>query len=278
MVAGMAFAFCFYRMHHGHGHLNLIWCFWIPLSFVAIERGSPGPRGRGRGVGGIVVLQALATWYQRVDPVADLLSCCGSSRWSGGRCHRRVCDARGGRPCWPHSALIWPFARRYFICTTESPAYAAGRPPISSLARCRPRIRSRGQWLLGARIKAEMDLGELTVYPDGFRWSSRHWSDRVAANRRCRPAPQPILHCPLAVVAAVLALGPLGERWRRIVRLEPLVRSRMCRLSLFRIPPDTQSSSNLALAVLAASACAASHRRFGVAGRMLSLWRRVAPD
>src|SRR5919106_354339 len=38
MTAGMAYTFCFYRMHHGHGHLNLIWSFWIPLSFIAIER------------------------------------------------------------------------------------------------------------------------------------------------------------------------------------------------------------------------------------------------
>jgi hypothetical protein len=27
MTAALAFTFCFFRMHHGHGHLNLIWCF-----------------------------------------------------------------------------------------------------------------------------------------------------------------------------------------------------------------------------------------------------------
>src|SRR5439155_22299545 len=38
IVAGLAFAFCFFRMHHGHGHLHMIWSFWIPLSLVAMER------------------------------------------------------------------------------------------------------------------------------------------------------------------------------------------------------------------------------------------------
>jgi hypothetical protein len=42
-TAALAFTFCFFRMHHGHGHLNLIWCFWIPLSFVAIDRWAERP-------------------------------------------------------------------------------------------------------------------------------------------------------------------------------------------------------------------------------------------
>src|SRR2546425_8101745 len=64
-VAGMAFTFCFYRMHHGHGHLNLIWCFWIPLSFVAIERWVARPTWTRLAVWvAIVVLQALSAWYQ----------------------------------------------------------------------------------------------------------------------------------------------------------------------------------------------------------------------
>ena len=42
-TAALAFTFCFFRMHHGHGHLNLIWCFWIPLSFVAMDRWAERP-------------------------------------------------------------------------------------------------------------------------------------------------------------------------------------------------------------------------------------------
>src|SRR4051794_1181490 len=58
LAAGMMFTFCFFRMHHGHGHLNLIWCFWIPLSFVAMERWAAKPTWTRLGTWvAIVVLQ-----------------------------------------------------------------------------------------------------------------------------------------------------------------------------------------------------------------------------
>src|SRR5436190_5212144 len=64
LVAGMAFTFCFFRFHHGHGHLNLIWCFWIPLSLIAIDRWVARPTWTRLLVFvAIVVLQGLASWY-----------------------------------------------------------------------------------------------------------------------------------------------------------------------------------------------------------------------
>src|SRR3954463_8568504 len=67
MTAALAFTFCFFRMHHGHGHLNLIWCFWIPLSFVAMDRWTERPTWARLTVWTtIIVLQALAAWYQAV--------------------------------------------------------------------------------------------------------------------------------------------------------------------------------------------------------------------
>src|SRR5882672_11476395 len=75
MTAALAFTFCFFRMHHGHGHLNLIWCFWIPLSFIAIERWVERPTWTRIGMlTAVIVLQALAAWYQAVlIAVADLI-------------------------------------------------------------------------------------------------------------------------------------------------------------------------------------------------------------
>jgi hypothetical protein len=54
-------------MHIVHGHLNLIWCFWIPLSVIAIDRcgGAPGWFRLGIWTP-ILVLRALAAWYQAV--------------------------------------------------------------------------------------------------------------------------------------------------------------------------------------------------------------------
>src|SRR5260370_26143555 len=67
MSAAMAYTFCFFRMHHGHGHLNLIWSFWIPLSVVAMERWIIRPTWtKLAALIAVVVLQALAAWYQAV--------------------------------------------------------------------------------------------------------------------------------------------------------------------------------------------------------------------
>ena len=67
MTAALAFTFCFFRMHHGHGHLNLIWCFWIPLSFVAMDRWTERPTWTRLAAWiAVIVLQALAAWYQAV--------------------------------------------------------------------------------------------------------------------------------------------------------------------------------------------------------------------
>src|SRR3954465_3183189 len=75
MTAALAYTFCFFRMHHGHGHLNLIWCFWIPLSFLAMDRWTTRPTWTRIGLlTAAIVLQALAAWYQAVlIAVADLI-------------------------------------------------------------------------------------------------------------------------------------------------------------------------------------------------------------
>src|SRR5471030_564239 len=75
MTAALASAFCFFRMHHGHGHLNLIWSFWIPLSFIAMDRWVARLTWtRLSALVVIVVLQSLASWYEGVlIAVADAL-------------------------------------------------------------------------------------------------------------------------------------------------------------------------------------------------------------
>src|ERR1700681_1383347 len=54
-------------MHQGHGHLHVIWGFWIPLSLIALDRWVAEPSWRRvAALGAIVVLQALGSWYQAV--------------------------------------------------------------------------------------------------------------------------------------------------------------------------------------------------------------------
>src|SRR5919201_3339333 len=64
LVAGMAFAFCFVPMHHVHGHLHLVWTFWIPLSLLALDDWYREPTWR-RILWLFVCVswQALTSWY-----------------------------------------------------------------------------------------------------------------------------------------------------------------------------------------------------------------------
>jgi hypothetical protein len=283
LVAGMMFAFCFFRMHHGHGHLNLIWCFWIPLSFVAMDRWAAKPTWTRLATWvAIVVLQALAAWYQAVlITVADLLFLLWLVTVERRRIPLRVFLMHGAAGVAVAFALIWPFARHYFILHAEPPSYAAEQsadlvgwlvPPENTFA---------GQWLLAHGVKEQWGQwsprwiwGELTVYLGwvalilGCAGGLVALRSRDAALRRSR------FFIMFGVVAALLALGPSAREvqagsfgWTSLFGLV----SHVPGPSLFRIPARYTELINLALAVLAAVACTALHRRFGIAGRVVSV-------
>ena len=71
--AGLVYAFCFFRMHHAHGHLQMLWTWALPLIPLAIARWVEHPSlVRAAVVAALVVLQALSSWYLAV--FAALLS------------------------------------------------------------------------------------------------------------------------------------------------------------------------------------------------------------
>jgi hypothetical protein len=279
LAAGMMGAFCFYRMHHGHGHLNLLWGFWIPLSFVAMERWTAKPTWTRLAVWtGTVVLQALAAWYQAVlIAVADLLFLLWLFAVERRRMPLRTFLRHGVAGLLVAFAVVWPFARPYFILHQEPPSYSAGAsadlvgwlvPPENTFA---------GQWLLARGVKGPWGprwiWGELTVYlgwvalilgAAGAVVSLRSSDENLRRSR---------FYIALGIFAAVLALGPSAREvasgtygWSPFGLL-----SHVPGFSLFRIPARYTQFLNLALAVLAAVACAALHRRFGVAGRIVSV-------
>src|SRR5262245_45995942 len=163
----MMCAFCFYRMHHGHGHLNLIWGFWIPLSFVAMARWAAKPTWPRLAVWvAIVVLQALAAWYEAVMiTLADLLFLLWLFAVERRRIPLRVFLTHGAAAVLAAFALVWPFARHYLMLNQEPPSYAAANsadlvgwfvPPENTFA---------GQWLLAHGVKGPRWIwGELTGY------------------------------------------------------------------------------------------------------------------
>jgi hypothetical protein len=63
-AAGLVYGFCFFRMHHAHGHLQLLWTWALPLVPLALERWVERPSiSRALLAAGLVLIQALAGWY-----------------------------------------------------------------------------------------------------------------------------------------------------------------------------------------------------------------------
>jgi hypothetical protein len=168
---------------------------------------------------------------------------------------------------------VWPFARHYFILHQEPPSYAAGSaadlvgwfvPPENTFA---------GQWLLAHGIKGPRYIwGELTVYLGWITLVLAAAGAVVALGSRDASLRRMRVFIVLGAMAAVLALGPSpAEVTSGSYGWSPFgLLSHVPGLSLFRIPARYTELINIALALLAATACAASHRRFGVAARLAS--------
>ena len=66
-VAGCVYAFCFFRMHHAHGHIQLLWTWMLPLVPVAADAWLERPTAaRATAVTALVLAAALTTWYLAV--------------------------------------------------------------------------------------------------------------------------------------------------------------------------------------------------------------------
>ena len=72
--AGLVYAFCFFRMHHAHGHVQMLWTWALPLALLVADRWVERPTvGRTATVTALVVIQALSGWYLAVDVALLLL-------------------------------------------------------------------------------------------------------------------------------------------------------------------------------------------------------------
>jgi hypothetical protein len=263
-------------MHHGHGHLNLIWCFWIPLSFVAMDRWTERPTWTRLWIWtALIILQALAAWYQAIlIVVADavFLAWLFVVERRTPRLSRLVLQGLAG--AFVAVALIWPFARYYFILHAEPPSYTSAVSADLAGWFVPPENTWMGQWLLAHQIKGPRWIwGEITVYLGWITVALASAGAIISLRghdvllRRAR------FFVVLAVVAALLALGPFrGEVASGSFGWSPFgILAHVPGFSLFRIPARYTELVNLALAVLAAVACARLHRRFGLAGRAMTI-------
>jgi hypothetical protein len=131
-----------------------------------------------------------------------------------------------------------------------------------------------GQWLLAHQVKGPRWIwGELTVYLGWVTVALASVGAVISVRGGDALARRARFFIVLGVLAAILALGPFpGEVASGSFGWSPFgLLAHIPGLSLFRIPARYTELLNLALAVLAATACAALHRRFGAAGRALTI-------
>ena len=169
-VGGLAYAFCFYRMLHGHAHLQLLWTCWLPLSLLSLERWWRQPSWARLGqLWVVVLLQVLTSWYLAVMVLlADALFAVWLFVWLRPTPdRRRLMSLQLAAALGAGAALVWPIAQRYTFLVGlngQGPAEAlggsiAGRdlvtPPLNTWL---------GQWLAHHSSLAPPDLGRKTLF------------------------------------------------------------------------------------------------------------------
>ena len=164
MVAGIVYAFCFFRMHHAHGHVQLLWTWALPLIPLAMEGWFRRPTaGRTALLTCLVLVQALTTWYLAV--FAALLSLVTFTLLV--RDHR-LSGAHLGRGAvaiaCAAAVLAW-FARPYFALQTPGVSEAFESSADLAAYVLPPENTWLGQWLLAnTSLKPRWIWGEQTLY------------------------------------------------------------------------------------------------------------------
>jgi hypothetical protein len=264
-TAGCVFAFCFFRMHHAHGHVQLLWTWMMPLVPLALENWLERPTARNAAsLAALVLLTALTSWYLAVFVGVLGLSCVvwlvRPSRVT--KVHALQAIVGG---CMVALVLAW-FARPYLALsagpTVEASENAADWksylvPPENTLAgqvlSQHTRIRVRWIWgeqtlYIGLSVVALAGLGAYAVM---------RRKDTLVHNRRVLGA---VLTA--GAVGLVLSFGPSPSGM-----LPFDLAARMPGLSLLRAP------ARFALLVMLAAALLSA---VGVRALLLSRFGRLA--
>jgi hypothetical protein len=141
MLAGVIYAFCFFKILHGGGHLQIVWSFWLPVAILLLAWWFERPRWvTAVALAAVITLQVLSSWYVGV---LILLATGIFFVWQSAvllRAHVRQRVTPAGAPLVEAaftlapgrralqlalivtlcSAAIWPFARPYLRGTLES--------------------------------------------------------------------------------------------------------------------------------------------------------------
>jgi hypothetical protein len=277
-MAGLVYAFCFYRMHQGHGHLHVIWTFLIPVSLIALERWIRKLSWPSLAVFVVIlVLQALSSWYQAVlifivNAVFMSWLLLVERAVPRSRLTRLGLQAVAGAIV--SVAVVAPFARHYGVLTAVLPLEAANNSADLAGYLVPPENTYAGQWLLAHGVKGPRWIwGEQTLY---IGWTALLLAAAGAASSMSSADPRARrlrFFIVLAIVASTLAAGPFrSEVAVNAWKWSPFgVLARIPGVNLFRVPARFTVLTTLSLALLAAAGCAILHARFGRVGRLLTV-------
>lgn len=261
-VGGLIYAFSFYMMLHGHGHLTLIWAWLLPLSLVLIDRWIDRPTlPRALMWGLAVLLQVLSAWYLGVITIVSNAivivwrhATDVHGQWRTRAWHVAIVVAGCAAVIWP---VAMPYRRSIGVPSlAEVRSFSADWasyfvPPLNTIV---------GQWW-AAHINADPRWiwGELTVFL-GWIAVALAAAGIIAGvvTRQWRTAG---VYVVIILTGGALSFGPSGpgDDWPRLfdaMRLLPGV-------SGLRAPARFSVMVLLGVAMLASYAIAHAHRRFG---------------
>jgi hypothetical protein len=212
-AGSVVLTFSFYKMLHGHGHLQQVWTWLLPVSVLCLYEWLRRPTlTRAFIWASAVVLQALSSWYLAV--IAGILQAMfiGTIAWSRS-------DESRGRTSWQlviaaaaGGAVVWPFARHYGTFLTTGAGEAALYSADLAGYLIPPENTWLGQlWIGRGWAGPRWIWGEHTLY---LGWIALLLGaigvGEVVRRRHWRLL---VLYGGLLVVGFTLSLGPSAESW-----------------------------------------------------------------
>lgn len=264
MLAGMVYAFCFFRMHHAHGHVQLLWTWALPLIPLAMEAWFRKPTtARTLLLTSLVVVQALTTWYLAV--FVALLSLATFVMLLRDHWLTRGHIGRGALALTAATGVMWWFARPYFALQTPGVIEAFDSSADLAAYLLPPENTWLGQWLLAnTSFKPRWIWGEQTLYAGASAVALAAAGAWALARSRSVPSSRLTYAVLIAGAAAlVLSFGPTASG------LAPFdLVARLPGMSMLRSPARFALLAMLAVATLSTYGAAFLLRRNGTGSRV----------
>lgn len=121
LVAGCIYAFSFYMMLHGHGHLSQIWVWLLPLSLLAFDRWLETPTWRRALLWGVLLLlQVLSSWYLGIIAIVGttIVALCRLPTMARDRVRIRLVHLLAIASL--SAVVVWPLASPYLTSVPDT--------------------------------------------------------------------------------------------------------------------------------------------------------------